>query len=77
MAGCSLKRQNNDNETPAFCQSLKEVVPTIPHVDKTAILGDFNARIWKDQDTRNAQGRHGVAGIAMAMVCCYCKCALT
>ena len=49
-----------DDEKLAFYLSFKEVVHTIPRTDKVVILDDFNPRVGKDHDTRNALGRHGV-----------------
>ena len=38
----------------AFCQDLLYVIRSIPNVDKTILLGEFNARVGHDHGTLDA-----------------------
>lgn len=51
---------SNDNEKEAFYNELESLCDTIPKRDMLIILGDFNAKIGKEERIRNIAGKNTI-----------------
>ena len=66
---------NADENKEAFYNQLASVLSGIPRTDKLLLIGDFNARIGRDNDKWPlVMGKHG---IATPMASFYWLCALS
>ena len=47
----------------SFYRALREAITSIPKQEKLLILGDFNARVWRQYEVCNALGKYGIDNI--------------
>ncbi|KAK2177154.1 hypothetical protein NP493_616g02059 [Ridgeia piscesae] len=68
---------NPDENNDGFYNKLASVLSGIPRTDKLLLIGDFNARIERDNDKWSlVMGNMGL-GNATPMATFYCLCALS